>query len=78
MAQLSQPYLTTGKAIALTVQTFVCKVRSLLFNMLSNFVMDFLPRSKCLSISWLQSLSAVIFEPPKIKSATVSRLFTMN
>ena len=64
--------MTTGKAIALTRQTFVCKVMSLLFNLLSRFVIAFLPRSKCLLISWLQSPSAVILEPKKIKSLTVS------
>ena len=72
MAQLSHPYMTTGKTIALTIQTFVGKIMSLLFNMLSRFVIAFLPRSKCLLISWLQSPSAVILEPPKIKSVTVS------
>ena len=71
-AQLSYPYITSGKTIALTRQTFVGKVMSLLFNMLSRFVMAFLPRSKCLLISWLQSPSAVLLEPPKIKSVTVS------
>ena len=70
--QLSHPYMTTGKAIALTRWTFVGKVMSLLFNMLSRLVITFLPRSKCLLISWLQSPSAVILEPPKIKTATVS------
>ena len=70
--QLSHPYMTTGKTIALTRQTFVYKVMSLLFNMLSRLVITFLPRSKCLLISWLQSPSTVILEPPKIKSATVS------
>ena len=70
--QLSHPYLTTGKTIALTRRTFVGKVMSLLFNMLSRLVIAFLPRSKHLLISWLQSPSAVILEPPKIKSATVS------
>ena len=69
--QLSHPYMTTGKTIALTRQTFVGKVMSLLFNMLSSLVITFLPRSKCLLISWLQSPSAVILEPRKIKSATV-------
>ena len=64
--------MTTGKTIALTRQTFVGKVMSLLFNMLSRLVMTFLPRSKCLLISWLQSPSAVILKPPKIKSDTVS------
>ena len=71
IVQLSHPYLTTGKTIALTRQTFVGKVMSLLFNMLSRLVMAFLPRSKCLLISWLQSPSAVILEPPRIKSLTV-------
>ena len=70
--QLSHPYMTTGKTIALTRQTFVGKVMSLLFNMLSRLVITFLPRSKHLLISWLQSPSAVILEPPKIQSATVS------
>ena len=70
--QLSHPYTTTGKTIALTRQTFVGKVMSLLLNMLSRFVMTFLPRSKRLLISWLQSPSAVILEPRKIKSDTVS------
>ena len=70
--QLSHPYMTTGKTIALTRQTFVNKVMSLLFNMLSRLVITFLPRSKHLLISWLQSPSAVILEPPKIKSVTVS------
>ena len=70
--QLSHPYLTTGKTIALTRRTFVDKVMSLFFNMLSRLVITFLPRSKHLLISWLQSPSAVILEPPKIKSATVS------
>ena len=63
--------MTTGKTIALTRQTFVGKVVSLLFNMLSSLVIAFLPRSKCLLISWLQSPSAVILEPKKIKSITV-------
>ena len=70
--QLSHPYMTTGKTIALTRRTFVGKVISLLFNMLSQFVIAYLPRCKCLLISWLQSPSAVILEPPKIKSDTVS------
>ena len=70
--QLSHPYLTTGKIIALTRWTFVGKVMSLLFNMLYRLVKTFLPRSKHLLISWLQSASAVILEPPKIKSDTVS------
>ena len=72
MVQLSHPYMTTGKTIALTRQTFVDKVMSLLFNTLSRFVITFLARSKHLLISWLQSPSAVILEPKKIKSATVS------
>ena len=63
--QVSHPYMTTGKTIALTRQTFVGKVMSLLFNMLSRFVITFLPRSKCLLISWLQSPSTVILEPKK-------------
>ena len=70
--QLSHPYMTTGKTIALTRQTFVGKIMCLLFNMLSRFVTAFLPRSKHLLISWLQSPSAVILEPQKIKSLTVS------
>ena len=69
--QLSHPYATTGKPVALTRQTFVGKVMSLLFNMLSRLVITFLPRSKCLLISWLQSPSAVTLEPLKIKSDTV-------
>ena len=72
IVQLSHPYMTTGKTIALTRWTFVDKVMSLLFNMLSRLVITFLPRSKCLLISWLQSPSAVILEPRKIKSDTVS------
>ena len=72
IVQLSHPYMTTGKTIALTRKTFVGKVMSLLFNMLSRLVITFLPKSKCLLISWLQSPSAVILEPPKIKSLTVS------
>ena len=72
MAQLSHPYMTTGKTIALTRQNFVSKVMSLLFNMLSKFVIAFLPRSECLLISWLQSPSAVILEPKKIKFITIS------
>ena len=71
IVQLSHPYITTGKTIALTRQTLVDKVMSLL-NILSRLVITFLPRSKCLLISWLQSPSAVILEPRKIKSATVS------
>ena len=72
IAQLSHPYMTTGKTIALTRRTFVCKVMSLLLNMLSRLVITFLPRSKRLLISWLQSPSAVILEPPKTKYDTVS------
>ena len=64
--------MTTAKTIALTIWTFVSKVMSVLFNMLSRFVIAFLPRSKCLLVSWLQSPSEVILEPPKIKSVTVS------
>ena len=74
IVQLSHPYMTTGKTIALTRRTFVDKVMSLLFNMLSRLVITFLPRSKRLLFSWLQSPSAVILEPQKIKSATVSTL----
>ena len=70
--QLSNPYMTTGKTIALTTWTFVDKEMSLLFNMLSRLVITFLTRSKRLLISWLQSPSAVILKPPKIKSTTVS------
>ena len=70
MVQLSQPYMTTGKIIALTRWTFVGKVISLLLNMLSRLVIAFLPRSKRFLISWLQSPSAVILEPPKLKSVT--------
>ena len=66
--QLSHPYMTTGKTIGLARRTFVGKVSSLLFNMLSRLVITFLPRSKCLLISWLQSPSAVILEPPKNKA----------
>ena len=72
IVQLSHPNMTTGKTIALTRWTFVGKVMSLLFNMLSRLVITFLPRGKHLLISWLQSPSAVILEPPKIKSDTVS------
>ena len=72
IVQLSHPYMTTGKTIALTRRTFVGKVMSLLFNMLSRLVITFLPRSKHLFISWLQSPSEVILEPKKIKSDTVS------
>ena len=75
MVQLSHPYMTTGKTIALTRWTFVSKVMSLLFIMLSRLVITFLPRSKCHLISWLQSPSAVILEPQKIKSVTVPIVF---
>ena len=81
IVQLSHPYMSTGKTIALTRQTFVGKIMCLLFNMLSRLVITFPPRIKCLLISWLQSPSAVILEPPKIKSATVSmfsHLFAMK
>ena len=81
IVQLLHPYMTTGKTVVLSKQTFVDKVISLLFNMLSRLVITFLPRSKRLLISWLQSPSAVILEPRKIKSATVStvsHLFTMK
>ena len=72
MVRLPHPYMTTGKTIALTTWTFIGKVMSLLFNTLSRLVIAFLPRSKLLFISWLQSPSAVILEPKKIKSVTVS------
>ena len=72
MVQLSHPYMTTGKTIALTKWTFVGKVMSLLFNMLSRLVIAFLPRRKYLLISWLQSPSAAILEPKKIMSVTIS------
>ena len=72
LLQVSHLYMTTGKTIGLTRWTFVGKVMSLLFNMLSRLVITFLPRSKCLLILWLQSPSAVILEPPKIKSDIVS------
>ena len=81
MVQLSHPYMTTGKTTPLTRQTFVSKEMSLLFNMLSRLVIAFLPRSKHLLISWLQASSAVILEPKKIKSLTVSivpHLFAMK
>ena len=74
IVQLSHPYKTTEKTIALTRWNLVGKVMSLLFNMLSRLVITFLPRSKCLLISWMQSPSAVILEPRKIKSATVSTI----
>jgi len=75
MVQFSHSYMTTGKTIALTTQNFVGKVMSLLFNMLSRFVITFHPRSKCLLISWPQSLSTMILEPSKIKSVSVSIVF---
>ena len=75
IVQLSHPFMTTGKTIALTRRTFVGKVMSLLFNMLSCLVLTFLPRSKRLLISWLQSPSAVILEPKKIKSDTCFHCF---
>ena len=75
MVQLSHPYMTTGKTTALTRQTCVSKVMSLPFNTLSSIVIAFLPRSRHLLISWLQSLSAVILEPKKIKSATISTFY---
>ena len=75
MVQLSHQYMTTGKTIALTIWAFVGKVMSLLLNMLSRFVIAFLPRSKHLLISWLQSPSAVILEPKKIKPVTISIFF---
>ena len=78
MVQVWHPYMTTRKNIALTRQTFVGKVMFLLFTMLSRFVTAFLLRSKCLLISWLQSPSAVILEPRKIQSVTVSHLFAMK
>ena len=80
-SQLSHPYMTTGKTIALTRQIFVGKVMSLLFNMLSRLVITFLPRSKCFLISWLLLPSTVILEPKKIKSVIVSifpHLFAMK
>ena len=72
MVQLSHLYMTTRNTIALTIWTVVAKVMLVLFNMLSRFVIDFLPMSKCLLISWLQSPSTVILEPKKIKSVTAS------
>ena len=72
MVQVSHPYMTNGKTIGLTIWTFVRKLMALLFNMLSRFVIVFLPRSKHLFILWLQSLSTVIFKPKKIKYVTVS------
>ena len=76
MVQLSHPYMTTGKTVALTIWTFVSQVMSLLCNMLSRFFITFLPRSKCLLISWLQSPSTVLLEPEKIKSVTVPTFST--
>ena len=78
IAQLSRPYMTTGKTIALTRWTFVGKIMSLLFNMLSRLVITFLPRNKCLLISLLESPYAVILEPQNIKSATVSTVYPSN
>ena len=78
IVQLSYPYMTTGKTKALTRRTFVGKVMSLFFNILSRLVITFLPRSKHLLISWLQSSSTVILEPPKIKSTTVSTVSPSN
>ena len=81
IVQLSHPYMTAGKTIGLIRWIFVGKVMSLVFNMLSRLVITFLPISKCLLISWLQSPSAMILEPPKINSATVStvpHLFAMK
>ena len=75
---LSHPYMTTGKTIALTLQTFVGKVMSPLFNMLSKFVIAFLPKSKCLLISWLQSPSTVILEPKKMKSVTCGKMIPLS
>ena len=78
MVQHYHPYMTIGEVIALTRQTFVSEVMSLLFSMLSRLIIAFLPRSKCLLISWLQSPSEVIFEPKKIRSDTVSIAFLSN
>ena len=75
IVQLSHPYMTTGKIIALTRRTFVGRVMSLLFNILSRLVITFLPRRKCLLISWLQSPSGVRLDPPKIKSNTISTVY---
>ena len=72
MIQLSNPYMTTGKSIALTIPTFVSKVMCLLYNMLSRFAIAFLPKNKHLLISWLQSPCAVILEPKELKSGSVS------
>ena len=78
MVQLSHPYMTTGKTITLTRQSFVAKIMSLLFNMLSRLVITFLPRSKHLLISWLQSPSAVILEPKKLSLPLFPHLFAMK
>ena len=78
IVQLSHPYMTTRKTIALTIRTFVGKVMSLLFNKLSMLVITFLPRSKCLLISWLLSPSAVILEPPKLSLSLFPHLFAMK
>ena len=78
MVQLSHPYMTTGKTIALTIWTFVGKVMSLLLNTLSRIVIPFLPRNKHLLISWLQSLSKVILEPTEIKAVTRRQEYTMG
>ena len=78
MVQISHPYMTTGKTIALTRQTFVGKVISLLFNILSRFVITFLPKSKHLLILWLQSPSTVILETKKIKFPSFPHLFAMK
>ena len=75
MVQLSHPYMTTGKTIALTICTFVGKVMSLLLNTLSRFVVAFLPKCKYLLLSWMQSPLEVILEPKKMKSVTVSTYF---
>ena len=77
IVQLSHPYMTTGKTIALTRRTFAGKVMPLLFNTLSRFVIDFLPRSKCVLISWLQSLSAVILEPQRKKVQSVNQIIPL-
>ena len=75
MVQFSHPYMTTGKIIALIMQTFVSKVMFLLFNTLFRFIIAFLPRSNHLLVSWLQSSSTEILEPKKIKSVTVSIVY---
>ena len=77
MVQLLYPYMKPGKTIYLTMQIFVSKAMSVLFNTLSRFVIVFLPRNKCVLISWLQSPSAMILEPKKIKSVTVSVVFSI-